>query len=597
MKKGIDNMNRIRISVFKRLFISFILCSILPLIIIGGLMYGFSLNFLNKTLHEQTVTSINTFHERINSRISAYEIMIDNIQNSRKISESLNPESGLKIDSNEIYEIMYEVMVAEEIKPVIHITNLDGSRIFSTSSFPESYKPGLLDKWGVFREIDNLTQGPVIYSQEMGSSREGRTIIVVGDRIYDESGVHTGYVLVEMPRQVVFEKARVFNSGLSMHMVILDENGYTLFDTVNSEMEGKFQQASYMDFEKIRTHKPIKQLTGNNTFLHLEHRDNRLNTVTIVNVSSNIFHAFKQILTLIVIVGSVFSLFASVILAVLQARSISRPIKELISVMNEVEKGALEIRADIRNRDEIGDLGKYFNQMLDRLNIYMDQVLEKQKQLRTTEIKMLQAQIKPHFIYNTLDVIKWSVKLGRNEETISVVTNLARLLRFSIDSVDEFLTIRSNIEFINSYLAIQRIKYNNSFEVITEIDPALMDCKIPRLILQPFIENSIIHGFGKTNKSDGIITITGRFRDCDCSEEEGNCRVIEFRVYDNGIGMTEQEIEELTFERPENHIGIYNVDKRIKMYFGKDFGVSINSKTHGTEVVIRMPSTMEGDLL
>ena len=298
-----------------------------------------------------------------------------------------------------------------------------------------------MDKWGVFREIDNMTQGSVIYSQEMEGSRDRRSIIVVGDRIFDETGEHIGYVLVEMPRKVVFEKARVFNSGLSMHMVILDENGYTLFDTVNSEMEGKFQQAMYMDYEKIRNHKPVKELSGNNTFLHLEHRDSTLNTVTIVNVSSNIFQAFKQILTLIVIIGSVFSLFASVVLAVLQARSISHPIRELISVMSEVEKGALEIRTDIRNRDEIGDLGKYFNQMLDRLNIYMEQVLEKQKQLRTTEIKLLQAQIKPHFIYNTLDVIKWSVKLGRNEETISVVTNLARLLRFSIDSVEEFLTI------------------------------------------------------------------------------------------------------------------------------------------------------------
>ncbi len=589
-------MSHVRIPIFQRLFISYILCSILPLIIIGGVMYGFSLNFLNKTLHEQTLNSIKAFHERLHDRISAYEIMIIKIQNSLMISDSLTSERGFLTDSNEIYEIMYDVMAGEAIKPVVHITNLDGSRVFSTSIFPESYKPGLMNKWGIFREIDNLTQDSVIYSQEIDNFPEERTIISVGGRIYDQSGEHVGYVLVEMPRQVVFEEARLFNSGLSMHMVILDENGYTLFDTVNSEMEGKFQQALYMDGEKIRNHRPIKSLIGNNTFLHLDYRDKRLNTVTIVNVSSNIFHAFKRILTLIVVIGSLSSLFVSVVFALVQARSISRPIKKLISVMSEVEKGALEIRADFGDRDEIGDLGKYFNQMLDRLNIYMEKVLEKQKQLRTTEIKMLQAQIKPHFIYNTLDVIKWSVKLGQNEETISVVTNLARLLRFSIDSVEEFLTIRSNIEFINSYLAIQRIKYNNSFEVITEIDPELMDCKIPRLILQPFIENSIIHGFGKTNKSDGIITITGQFRDSYFPEGNLSGRVIEFRISDNGIGMTEQEIGELAFERSENHIGIYNVDKRIKMYFGSDYGVSINSKSPGTEVVIRMPSTIEGDL-
>ncbi len=590
-------MSQIRIPIFQKLFVTYILCSILPLIIIGGLMYGFSLNFLNRTLDEQTMNSIKTFHEGLHVRISAYENMILDIQNGLKENNPLNSNRGFEADSNDIYEIMYDTMIGEVIKPVIHVTNLDGSRVFSTSVFPESYKAQLMNNWGVFREADDLEMDSVIYPQKMDYFPEGRSIFTVGSRIYDRTGSHFGYVLVEMPRQVVFEAARVFNSGLSNHMVMLDENEYTLYDSINSEMEGQFQQAAYMDREKINNHKPIDSLIDNDTFLYLNYKDKILGTITKVNVSSNVLHAFNRILTLIMVLGSVVSLLVSVVLAAIQARSISNPIKGLIEVMGEVEKGALDIRADLGCRDEIGDLGKYFNQMLNRLNIYMDEVIDKQKQLRITEIKMLQAQIKPHFIYNTLDVIKWSVKLGHHEETISVVTNLARLLRFSIDSAEEFLTIRSNIEFINSYLAIQRIKYNNSFEVITDIDETLMDHKIPRLILQPFIENSIIHGFGKTNRSDGIIKITGTFRDSFSSEKELHKRVIEFRVSDNGIGITEQEIEELTFERPENHIGIYNVDKRIKMYFGEKFGVSINSKSHGTEVVITMPTTVEGDFL
>ncbi|WP_168203508.1 sensor histidine kinase [Oceanispirochaeta crateris] len=563
----------------------------------GGLMYGFSLNFINRTLNEQTMNSIISFHEKIHVRVSAYENILLQIQNGLKTSESLNSASRLETDNNEIYEIMYDALEGEVIKPIVHLTNLDGSRVFSTSDFPESYKAELMNKWGVFREIEGQTNDPVIYLQEMDYSREGKTIISLGSKLYDQAGSPTGYILVEMSRQVLFEEAKVFNSGLSNHMVLLDENGYTLFDSINSEMEGKFQQAKYLDLEKIGNHYPIDSLIGNSTFLNLEYRDKKLKTVTRVNVSSNIFHSFNRILTLIIVGGSLFSLLVSIILANAQARSISSPIKELISVMGEVEKGALEIRANLRNRDEIGELGKYFNQMLDRLNIYMNQVIEKQKQLRTVEIKMLQAQIKPHFIYNTLDVIKWSVKLGHQPEAISVVTNLARLLRFSIDSADEFLTIRNNIEFINSYLTIQRIKYNNSFEVITDIDEALMDYRIPRLILQPFIENSIIHGFGKTNKSDGIITITGQFNKSRSSDGNSESQFIEFRISDNGLGMTEQEIQELTFERPEHHIGIYNVDRRIKMYFGDDFGVRISSHSGGTEVVITMPKTMTGEIM
>jgi two-component system sensor histidine kinase YesM len=583
-------MSQIRIPIFQRLFITYILSSLLPLVIIGGLIYGFSMNFLNRTMDEQTMNSIKTFQEGLHVRVFAYETIISKIQNGLKMSDSLP-------DKNEVYEIIYDAMSGETIKPVVHITNLDGSKVFSTSIFPESYKAGLMNKWGIFRAVDNHLTGSVIFPQEMDYFPEGRSIISFGSRLYDRQGLYWGYVVLDMPRQVVSEEARVFNSGLSNHMVMLDDKGYTLFDSINSDMEGKFQQAVYLDQEKIMNHKPIDSLIGNDTFLYLDYRDKMLNTVTKVNVSSNTFHAFNRILRLIMVIGSMVSLLVSVVLAAVQARSISSPIKALIKVMGDVEKGALDLRADLGSRDEIGDLGKYFNQMLNRLNIYMDKVIEKQKQLRLSEIKMLQAQIKPHFIYNTLDVIKWSVKLGHHEETISVVTNLARLLRFSIDSAEEFLTIRSNIEFINSYLAIQRIKYNNSFEVVTDIENTLMDHKIPRLILQPFIENSIIHGFGKTNRNDGIINITGRFCECGLSDEGPQCKVIEFRIADNGIGITEQELKELTFERPENHIGIYNVDKRIKMYFGNDFGVRINSKSQGTEVIITMPGAMEGDLL
>ncbi len=583
-----------RIPIFQRLFLTYILCSILPLIIIGGLIYGFSLNFLNRTLEEQTMNSIESFHYELNERVNAYESMIVKIQNRLDIQEALTDE-GAGNQDNEVYEIIYEAIAGEAVKPSVHITNLDGSRVYSSSSFPDSYRSGLMSNWGIFREIDSLEQGSSVYVHEINGSFEDRTVITVGAGIDDSSGNRRGYILIEMPRELILEEMRVFNSGLSMHMSIVNEKGYILFDSINNGMEGKFRKASYLDEEKIRNHKPIEKMVGDGTILHLNYMDERLKTFTIVNVSSNIFQAFYRVLQILIFMGSLFSLLISVVLAMVQARSISNPIKDLIRVMGEVERGALDIRADLGCRDEIGDLGKYFNQMLERLNIYMDRVIEKQKKLRTTEIRMLQAQIKPHFIYNTLDVIKWSVKLGQNEETISVVTNLARLLRFSIDSAEEFLTIRSNIEFIDSYLAIQKIKYNNSFQVITDIEDQLMDCKIPRLILQPFIENSIIHGLGKTNRRDGIISITGRVNDCIPSGKEADC--IEFRISDNGIGMTEHEIAELSLKRPENHIGIYNVDKRIKMYYGDDYGVSIGSKGDGTEVIIRMPRYREGELL
>jgi two-component system sensor histidine kinase YesM len=553
-------------------------------------MYGVSRNFFSSNLKEQTTNNLDIFHNRMHRRINAYENIIIRIKDDERVSKMLTSKENYIHNINEMYSIMYEALIEEKIKPIINLTNIDGSNVYSTATYPEIHFAGAKNNWGIFREINTDIEEFVLYLQEINYGHGEKTIMTLGSKIYDKEGKHIGYILIDIPREVIYEETRDIYSGLSMQMVMLDSYGYTLLDTVNESMEGKFQQASYIDPEKIESHKSISNMIMKDSFMIFEYKDLRLGTTTKLNVLSDFFSTYQLIVSLILIVGSGFSLVISGLLAFIQARTISEPINELIEVMDEVKRGDLDIRADIRNRDEIGDLGKYFNQMLNQLNVYIKENIEKQRQLRTTEIRMLQAQIKPHFIYNTLDVIKWSVKLGHQEKAISVVTNLAKLLRLSIDSSEEFVTIRNNIEFINGYLAIQRIKYDNSFRTEIDIDERLMECRIPRLILQPFIENSIVHGFGKTKKNDGIIRITGRFDNCSSQDDIENCKTIVFKVIDNGVGMTEQEIRELNFECPESHIGIYNVNKRIQMYFGKEYGVKINSsKEKGTEVVILMP--------
>ena len=553
-------------------------------------MYGVSRNFFSSNLKEQTTNNLDIFHSRVHKRINAYENIIRTIKDDPRVAKMLmeTDEHGHYV--NDMYVIMYEALIEEKIKPVINLTDIEGKNLYSTVSYPAMHFAGAKNNWGIFREINMDTEQFVLYLQEIDYGANGKTIMTLGSKIYDEDGNHIGYVLIDIPREVIYEETRDIYSGLSMQMVMIDAYGYTLLDTINESMEGKFQQASYIDPEKIEGHKSISSMILEDSFMIFEYKDLRLGTTTKVNILSNFFSTYKLIVSLILVVGSGFSLVISGLLAFIQARTISEPIDDLIEVMDKVKNGDLDIRADIRNRDEIGDLGKYFNQMLNQLNVYMKENIEKQKQLRTTEIRMLQAQIKPHFIYNTLDVIKWSVKLGQQEKAISVVTNLAKLLRLSIDSSEEFVTIKNNIEFINGYLAIQRIKYDNSFRTEIDIDERLMECRIPRLILQPFIENSIVHGFGKTKKNDGIIKITGRFDDSSVEGNSEETKNIVFRVSDNGVGMTEQEIQELNFECPESHIGIYNVNKRVQMYFGKDYGIKINSsKGKGTEVVILMP--------
>lgn len=577
-----NNMRNVRIPLFYKLFAIFILCSTIPLVTISSFMYGLSVDFLTKTISNQTMTSIEMAHQKIDKKVMEYETIIQEFQGNESIILAL--ESQTLGEPNLIYEIIYASLIEQEIKPIVHIIDISGNIEYSTESMPESYKVGLANTWGIFRDISSKNLETVIYPQQISYSLGKKSIFSIGAKIINQSGKHIGYVLIDVPREVVLEEIKAINSALSLHIVMLDTNTYTLFDSLNPRMEGKLQRSDYLDNEKIIEHKPIQSLISEDSFLTLNVVDEKLKTTSVVNISSNIVEALKRILQLILLIGIIVSLSISCVISIIMARFISNPIKDLIAIMGKVENGSLNVEADSRSNDEIGDLGKYFNQMLNRLNDYMNKVIEKQQQLRKVEIKMLQAQIKPHFIYNTLDVIKWSAKLGQKDEVVSVVTNLARLLRFSIDCDEEFVTVKRSLDVINSYLAIQRIKYNNMFRVVNNVDEAILDYKIPRLILQPFVENAIVHGLGNNEDDTGLISINGEILD----------NIIKFQIIDNGIGMSEEKIQEISINTSDEHIGIHNVDQRIKIYFGKNYGVRIESKENeGTKVIITLLAQMK----
>ncbi|PKM51365.1 MAG: hypothetical protein CVV02_07100 [Firmicutes bacterium HGW-Firmicutes-7] len=580
-------MKKIRIPLFYKLFIAFILCSTIPMVIISGMMYGLSVNFLNKIMYEQTYNSIATAHERIDSKLEEYTDIILALQTDETIINVLS--NGIEVNFNEniIYEKIFDTIKEQKIKPAVHIMNISGDLIFSTSPMPKVYEVDSKNSWGIFRDINKADGRSVVYPQQIVYSGGSNSIISLGNQILNEKGQCIGYIVVDIYRDIFLEELRMINSGIPLHIVMLDENLYTILDVQNPSMEGKFQRASYLDREKIMEFKSIRNEIKKDSYLTVHYVDDVVGITTTANVPSSIFRQLNSILQVILLVGCMISLSICCALSILIARYISNPIRELICIMGQVEEGSFNVKAKFNNNDEMGDLGKYFNRMVDRLKEYMNRVIEKQRELRTTEIKMLQAQLNPHFLYNTLDVIKWSTKLGQKDEVISVVTNLAKILRNSIDCEEEFVSVKKSIDFIESYLAIQKIKYIDTFNVIIDIEKEIFEYKIPRLILQPFIENAILHGLNNSVQV-GIIAINGRLK------EDG----LEFEIFDNGIGMTGEEIQRISNYRTDQHIGIYNVDQRIKLYYGDEYGVDIQSEKYkGTKVIIKIPCSIGGNNL
>ena len=285
---------------------------------------------------------------------------------------------------------------------------------------------------------------------------------------------------------------------------------------------------------------------------------------------------------------------AAVVLAVavltswLLSRLIGKPLRGLASAMESFESDADHFTyRPVGGTREVQELSDSFEHMVLRIQELMTTVREEEVNLRKTELKALQAQINPHFLYNTLDSIAWMCEQGRNADAVKMVHALARLFRISISRGHELIPIAKELEHAESYLQIQMYRYKNQFTYTFDVDPDCLGYYCNKITLQPIIENSINHGLDLMVE-EGRIDVRVRFDGDD----------IVFSVQDNGVGMGPEQLEAIMQHGPTDRtgIGIKNVNDRLKIYFGRSYGLSITSEPDvGTCVEIRMPRIREGD--
>ena len=281
-------------------------------------------------------------------------------------------------------------------------------------------------------------------------------------------------------------------------------------------------------------------------------------------------------------------LAAAVLTSWLLSRLLARPLRGLAEAMERFETDADHFTyRSVGGTREVQELSGSFGHMVLRIQQLMATVREEEVNLRKTELKALQAQINPHFLYNTLDSIAWMCEQGRNADAVKMVHALARLFRISISKGHELIPIAREIEHAESYLQIQKYRYKNQFTYEFDVDPACLTYYCNKITLQPIIENAINHGLDLL-VDEGHITVEVR--------QDGEDIV--FSVRDNGVGMSDELIASILEGGPEDRagIGIRNVDDRLKIYFGKRYGLRITSEPDvGTCVEIRMPKIQEGD--
>lgn len=315
-------------------------------------------------------------------------------------------------------------------------------------------------------------------------------------------------------------------------------------------------------------------------------------TKTLESMRQKLDAKIRQVMALCIVVSAYIIVFLMASFSSF-GKKITKPIEELCEYTMELAGGSLKVNAPKSNIREIRMLSDQYDQMVVRIGELIEHNKEEQELKRKTELKLLQAQINPHFLYNTLDTIVWLAEGKCHQDVVDMITALSSFLRIGLNNGRDFITIRGEAEHVNSYLQIQHFRYEDIMDYEIDFEEQIMEYSILKLTLQPIVENALYHGI-KNCRKKGFLKITGR------QENED----IFLRVEDNGIGMKPEELGKMQKQVSRGGedvdlregFGIANVAERIRLNFGDSYGLHIESEYGvGTSVTVRIPAVLKGN--
>jgi two-component system, sensor histidine kinase YesM len=391
-----------------------------------------------------------------------------------------------------------------------------------------------------------------------------------------------GVLLIDMNFNAIERLSQKAGLGKRGYVYIVDTSGNMIYHP--------HQQLIFSGLKKEENSEVLNNSYG--SFKQSINNEERLLTIKsvgytkwkVIGVSymDEIYAARKDV-TRFSIWISVLAIILVLFIVSLISAKITRPIKQLDKSMKRVEEGNFDIIVDIKGDREVVHLSKTFNLMMARIRQLMDQIVLEQEAKRKSELNALQAQINPHFLYNTLDSIVWMAENEKSQDVITMVTSLARLFRISISRGKNIITVKEELEHARNYLIIQKVRYKSKFNFVIEAEKEVLQHKSLKLLLQPIIENALYHGI-EYMVEEGFIKVTAK-------EEDGK---LLYEVKDNGLGMKPEILENILSYNSKNTggsgVGIKNVHERVLLCYGREYGIKIESELEeGTTIRIWLP--------
>lgn len=558
---------------------------------------GVSMKFTNTSIFENSSEYTHTIIQQMNKNIDSYIDYMENIayliSSNEDVQDYLFDE---KIDNEGRYRILNQFQTILDSRSDIRnvgIISKNGRMLINDGSKSVNQDLDLnTQEW--YATALEKPNGPILTSSHVQHiiSGERPWVITLSRGIRDRSGSgeKEGVFFIDLNYSAISGLCDQSTVGTKGYAFILDAKGNIVYHPQQQQLYNELQTENIsliMDTDEDT----VLTGTGNDGKLYSISRSEKTgwtvvdctNVKELLSKSRQAQSVYVLTAIILVIVALLFSRF--------MARSITLPIQKLRDSMKKVQEGDFSVSdVVVDSKNEIGSLTKSFDVMTHRIHELMEQNVHEQEEKRKSELKALQSQINPHFLYNTLDSIIWMAEGKKNEEVVLMTASLARLLRQSISNEDEVVPIANEVEYARGYLTIQKMRYKDKLEFQIEVDSSILYIPLIKLVLQPIIENAIYHGL-KYKESKGLLIVKGFMKD-------GNAVL---QVIDDGVGMDEETLAHIYDKHKVNYhsngVGVYNVQKRLKLYYGEDYGITYTSELgKGTTATITIPGRQEGQI-
>ncbi len=554
----------IRRSFRNRIFLTVLLVTLLPLLFCNVLMMQMQVVRSEMSLAREARDQLAALDSALDKLCLSFDEMSDELCESTAVRSALRQNNA---DSRVLYQLLFRV--TDELREYARfdICDSEGSCLYTTDATVPT--GALYTNWGILYAAS--------HSQELVfRSGEGNVALMAARAVRSYDASVLGYVVISITPDNFDYLFRELYSAAS-DIILMDPFWQPIYHSQPAQTETVVESLR----SQLLAGEALTGAGGDYYYYASPHQETGFSLILQqpMTFTSTVMHTIYGVSLLMGLLCLLLCLWCAWLLS----RHLFRPIRQLDEAMGEVKKGNFDVHLDTERQDELGRLADSFNHMAEEYQANLTRSVSRQKELNDTQLRMLQAQLNPHFLYNTLDTMKWLGVAHHVPQIAELASDLAIILRAGI-SGDEIITVEQELELIDRYLAIQSIRFEDRFTCEIDIPEEFQSCLIPKMALQPLVENAIIHGVADRN--DGYIKLW--------AEQKGDDLFLS--VSDNGCGISQKQLADLSRrskKKPSDqgsHLGLFNVNSIIRLHFGEPYGLSIRSQQgEGCCVTLRLP--------